>query len=271
MANDIFMPAKSQAQRALLNAKFGHGWVKKHHFDNPGRLPKHAARGVVEAFSSGNGGDRSPDTRVFTCPQCGDPLDRSTLHDVYDAGQLAGDAFVCAKCGDIDSSKIHAPVRPAVPYRYTRESLGARSMFERDRQPLAEFQPHLSCPTCNVPLKEVSTLLKCPQCGYGKNVPVTRQGFTEGRDDTAKLPLGKAGHAFASVTSKDVMHQPGGTSNLWRKSLAQRKEIVNQKHVSDGKGSTTFPSMDKVGKVPSAIKDSVTPAQVVSALLETSS
>lgn len=33
------MPAKSQKQRALLNAKFGHEWVKRHHFDNPGRLP----------------------------------------------------------------------------------------------------------------------------------------------------------------------------------------------------------------------------------------
>lgn len=33
------MPAKSQAQRALLNAKFGHAWVKKHHFDNKGKLP----------------------------------------------------------------------------------------------------------------------------------------------------------------------------------------------------------------------------------------
>lgn len=33
------MPAKSQAQRAYLNAHFGHAWVKKHHFDNKGRLP----------------------------------------------------------------------------------------------------------------------------------------------------------------------------------------------------------------------------------------
>lgn len=33
------MPAKSEAQRSLLNAKFGHAWVKKHHFDNKGKLP----------------------------------------------------------------------------------------------------------------------------------------------------------------------------------------------------------------------------------------
>lgn len=33
------MPAKSEAQRKLLNARFGHAWVKKHHFDNKGKLP----------------------------------------------------------------------------------------------------------------------------------------------------------------------------------------------------------------------------------------
>ncbi len=38
------MPAKSQAQRALLNAKFGHDWVKKHHFDNKGKLPARVAK-----------------------------------------------------------------------------------------------------------------------------------------------------------------------------------------------------------------------------------
>ena len=35
------MPAQSQAQRAYLNMKFGHRWVKKHHFDNPGKLPQY--------------------------------------------------------------------------------------------------------------------------------------------------------------------------------------------------------------------------------------
>lgn len=33
------MPARSQAQRAYLNSKFGHAWVKKHGFDNKGKLP----------------------------------------------------------------------------------------------------------------------------------------------------------------------------------------------------------------------------------------
>lgn len=47
------MPAVSQAQRAYLNAKFGHAWVKKHGFDNPGKLPRHVKkkrrRGRVQA------------------------------------------------------------------------------------------------------------------------------------------------------------------------------------------------------------------------------
>jgi len=38
------MPAKSQKQRAFLNAKFGHAWVKRHHFDNKGKLPTYASK-----------------------------------------------------------------------------------------------------------------------------------------------------------------------------------------------------------------------------------
>lgn len=33
------MPALSEAQRRYLNARFGHAWVKLHHFDNAGKLP----------------------------------------------------------------------------------------------------------------------------------------------------------------------------------------------------------------------------------------
>ncbi len=33
------MPAKSQAQRAFLAIHFGPKWMKKHHFDNKGKLP----------------------------------------------------------------------------------------------------------------------------------------------------------------------------------------------------------------------------------------
>lgn len=38
-----FDPAVSQAQRAYLNAHFGHAWVKRHHFDNKGKLPAHVS------------------------------------------------------------------------------------------------------------------------------------------------------------------------------------------------------------------------------------
>jgi hypothetical protein len=38
------MPAVSQAQRAYLNAHFGHAWVKRHGFDNPGKLPEHVKK-----------------------------------------------------------------------------------------------------------------------------------------------------------------------------------------------------------------------------------
>lgn len=38
------MPAVSQAQREYFNAKFGHAWVKRHGFDNKGKLPDHARR-----------------------------------------------------------------------------------------------------------------------------------------------------------------------------------------------------------------------------------
>lgn len=42
------MPAKSQAQRAYLNMKFGHAWVKRHHFDNKGHLPEHVTSGSYQ-------------------------------------------------------------------------------------------------------------------------------------------------------------------------------------------------------------------------------
>jgi hypothetical protein len=35
------MPAKSEKQRRYLNWKFGHSWVKRHHFDNKGKLPQY--------------------------------------------------------------------------------------------------------------------------------------------------------------------------------------------------------------------------------------
>ena len=37
------MPVKSEAQRRYLNMRFGHEWVKAHHFDNKGKLPEHSS------------------------------------------------------------------------------------------------------------------------------------------------------------------------------------------------------------------------------------
>jgi hypothetical protein len=38
------MPAQSEAQRRFLYAKFGEAWVRRHHFDNPGALPRYAGQ-----------------------------------------------------------------------------------------------------------------------------------------------------------------------------------------------------------------------------------
>jgi hypothetical protein len=38
------MPAKSQAQRRFLFAKFGKAWAKRHHFANKGKLPERAKK-----------------------------------------------------------------------------------------------------------------------------------------------------------------------------------------------------------------------------------
>jgi hypothetical protein len=35
------MPARSQAQRGYLAARSGTAWMKRHHFDNAGKLPQH--------------------------------------------------------------------------------------------------------------------------------------------------------------------------------------------------------------------------------------
>jgi hypothetical protein len=49
------MPAVSQMQREALNAKFGHAWVKRHHFDNKGKLPKYKRKKRVVPRKDKNG------------------------------------------------------------------------------------------------------------------------------------------------------------------------------------------------------------------------
>jgi len=38
------MPAKSQKQRGGIDSHFGAALAKKHHFDNPGKLPKRVSK-----------------------------------------------------------------------------------------------------------------------------------------------------------------------------------------------------------------------------------
>ena len=86
-----------------------------------------------------------------------------------------------------------------------------------------------------------------------KKMVIAERLIREGRNDAPHLPLGRAGHAYYNITSKDILNQPGGTAEKWRKSMAMRKAVTNQKHVRNSYGCTVFPSMDKVGSVPSAI------------------
>jgi hypothetical protein len=45
------MPAKSEAQRGLLYAKFGAKWAKKHHFDNKGKLPAYVGKKATKKLA----------------------------------------------------------------------------------------------------------------------------------------------------------------------------------------------------------------------------
>ena len=38
------MPAVSDAQRKLLYARFGEAWVRRHHFDTKGKLPRYVRK-----------------------------------------------------------------------------------------------------------------------------------------------------------------------------------------------------------------------------------
>jgi hypothetical protein len=86
------------------------------------------------------------------------------------------------------------------------------------------------------------------------------QNLTE-RDDTKSLKLGKAGFAYATLTSKDVLNQPKGVAKKVRKRYAMLRAVTNQT------GIKGFPCMNKAEKVRHAIKDSQT-KKIVALLLE---
>jgi hypothetical protein len=43
------MPVRSEAQRRFLNWRFGHAWMKEHHFDQPGKLPPRVIHRAIAA------------------------------------------------------------------------------------------------------------------------------------------------------------------------------------------------------------------------------
>ena len=91
-----------------------------------------------------------------------------------------------------------------------------------------------------------------------------RERLSEGRDDAPKLGLGKTGLKFARMTSKEAFKTSGGTDQKWKTSAKLRTELAGEKP------GTKMKSMDKVGKVPRAMKglgERVTPQQVVDKLL----
>lgn len=85
-----------------------------------------------------------------------------------------------------------------------------------------------------------------------EGAPATaKELFLAERDDAPKLGLGKTGLKFARMTSKQAFKPAaGGKSDAkWATSAKLRAELAHEK--PGGK----MKSMDKVGKVPSAIKE----------------
>ena len=87
--------------------------------------------------------------------------------------------------------------------------------------------------------------------------------LVEGRDDAPKLGLGKTELKFARMTSKEAFKpaKGGQSDSKWVASVKARA------HLAGENPSGKMKSMDKAGRVPSAIKDSAARAQVVVAAL----
>lgn len=115
---------------------------------------------------------------------------------------------------------------------------------------------------------DLKKFAKTKRKGLPKHVeggPVTaKELFIAERDDAPKLGLGKTGLKFARMTSKAAFKpaKGGQSDSKWATSAKLRAELAHEKPGGPMK------SMDKVGKVPHAIKDSVKPQAVVKALLD---
>jgi hypothetical protein len=90
-----------------------------------------------------------------------------------------------------------------------------------------------------------------------------RERINEGRDDAPKLGLGKTELSFARMQSKEAMKpaKGGQSDQKWVTSMKARAHLAGENPNSPMK------SRDAVGKVPSAIKDSLSPEDIVARLL----
>ena len=115
---------------------------------------------------------------------------------------------------------------------------------------------------------DLKKFAKTKRKGLPKRVeagPVTARAlFIAERDDAPKLGLGKTGLKFARMTSKAAFKpaKGGQSDSKWATSAKLRATLAGEKPGGPMK------SMDKVGKVPKAFKETVTPKQVVTALLD---
>jgi len=110
--------------------------------------------------------------------------------------------------------------------------------------------------------KELRKFAKTPSKGLPQHVKHESMARTLiERDDAPSLGLGKTGLKFARMGSKEAFKTTNGTDKKWKTSLKLRTELAGEKP------GMKMKSVDKVGPVPSAIKDSITPQQVVQALL----
>lgn len=115
---------------------------------------------------------------------------------------------------------------------------------------------------------ELKKFAKTKRTGLPKHVegvPATaRDLLIAERDDAPKLGLGKTGLKFARMGSKQAFKpaKGGQSDSKWATSAKLRAELAHEKPGGPMK------SMDKVGKVPKAFKETVTPKRVVAALLD---
>lgn len=75
-------PARSEAQRKLLNARFGHAWVKRHHYDNEGPLPAKVGKKKSKPAKAKKKKEKpvpkKAKAKAKKCKTCGKPMSKCT-------------------------------------------------------------------------------------------------------------------------------------------------------------------------------------------------